>query len=737
MSGRRLAWLALLAACNRSPGTPAPTLEAEALPQASASSSGHEADAEPGAHAAWPALVRDEQWDAATKALDALSETEKTRPEILYVRARVAMARGDAAAALPLLNGLEVALPLLADDVASQRAHAQLSVGPLEDAAAWFSSHAAPSAQLEAARAYEKLKDVRRARAAADRVLSIDKHSRSQEAEARAVRVRTADRESDAGESDRADARWLAVQGADLPAAADALEALEKLDPRHPLLAREWLQRAHVLSEAGRTEDALHAIDLSGAAPDAATVPNLERTRTRGMTLYHARGRWLEASKVLTECAGTGASTAAEDAFHAARALSRADKDDDAIRGYEDVERRFAKSPWAEQAAFYVPYLQMLHGEWKDCARGFDAYLHAHASGKDVVDARRDGALCEVLDGTPRAALTTFEHMVEDEPDPIFSYRMANMAALAALEVGDRTHALARWTDVARSRPLTWPALVARARLAALAAPLPPFIDPPETSDPLPPLTITLPAPADLLHGLGLEADAEQALRAREAVVTRGAGSRSSEALCATYGELARARRRFQIAQSLSSALFATAPGPRSRWAWECDYPSPYADEVRAAESAEALPTGLLWAVMRQESGYDPDAVSPAHAIGIMQLLPETAQPIAEELGLPKDDLRLTSPAYAVRIGARALHQLLDHFHGSTPLAVAAYNGGTESVDRWLSRAPGMKLDTFVERIPFKETRDYVARVMGNLARYQYMLGGDAGVTGVELELPK
>ena len=140
---------------------------------------------------------------------------------------------------------------------------------------------------------------------------------------------------------------------------------------------------------------------------------------------------------------------------------------------------------------------------------------------------------------------------------------------------------------------------------------------------------------------------------------------------------------------------------------------------------------------MRQESGYDPDAVSPAHAIGIMQLLPETAQPIAEDLGLPKDDLRLTSPAYAVRIGARALHQLLDHFHGSTPLAVAAYNGGTESVDRWLSRAPGMKLDTFVERIPFKETRDYVARVMGNLAHYQYMLGGDAGVVGVELELPK
>jgi soluble lytic murein transglycosylase len=278
---------------------------------------------------------------------------------------------------------------------------------------------------------------------------------------------------------------------------------------------------------------------------------------------------------------------------------------------------------------------------------------------------------------------------------------------------------------------------VARARLTELGAPLPPLIDPPEASDAVPPLTIALPAPADLLHGLGLEADAEQALREREPVVTRGAGSRSSEALCATYGELARARRRFQIAQSLPSALFASAPGPRTRWAWECEYPSPYAHEVLAAEAAESLPRGLLWAVMRQESGFDPDAVSPAHAVGIMQLLPETAQPLAEELGLPKDDARLTSPPYAVRVGARALHKLLEQFHGSVPLAVAAYNGGAESVERWASRAPGMKLDTFVERIPFKETRDYVARVMGNLARYQYMLGGDAGVTGVELELPK
>jgi soluble lytic murein transglycosylase len=82
------------------------------------------------------------------------------------------------------------------------------------------------------------------------------------------------------------------------------------------------------------------------------------------------------------------------------------------------------------------------------------------------------------------------------------------------------------------------------------------------------------------------------------------------------------------------------------------------------------------------------------------------------------------------------MRKLLDEFHGDVPLAVAAYNAGAESIERWASRASGMELDTFVERIPFKETRDYVARVMGNFARYGYLAGGEAGVPVVELALP-
>ncbi|MDP8998591.1 MAG: lytic transglycosylase domain-containing protein, partial [Myxococcota bacterium] len=665
--------------------------------------------------------------------LEGLSEADKSRPELRYLRARVALAREDAAAALPLLDGLESALPLLAEDIGYWRAQAKLAVGSFVDAGEWLSARAAPAPQLDAARAFERAKDPRRARLAVDRVLASSKRTRAQEAEARALRVRIVD---SVGDTERGDARWLATSGSDV-APVDGLALVARLDAKHPLSAQEFIVRARVLADAGRTDEALHAIDSAANAPGGDKVSALERARARGTALFRARGRWSEAARTLAECAGAGGPHAAEDAFHAARALSRADRDEEAIRAYEDVQRRFPKSTWADDAAFFVSYLRMLHGEWLGCAGGFEAYLHSHTKGEHDRDARRYGGLCKLLGGDAKGARAVFERLIDDvQADPVGSARMANMAALAALRDGDRTHAVALWTDVARSRPLSWPALVARARLAQAGAPIPPaFGSPLNVDSAIAPLNVIMPPPSDLLERLGLDEDAETALRDREGAIIHGAEARASEALCAAYGQLGRARRRYQIAQTLPSTLFATAPEANTRWAWECAFPSPYSSDVAAAEAGESLSAGLIWAVMRQESAFDTYAVSPAHAVGLMQLLPETARTIADELSLVHDDARLTSPPFAIRIAARFLRKLLDRFHDEVPLAVAAYNGGADSVERWLSRAPGMQLDTFVERIPFDETRDYVARVMGNLARYGYLARGNDGVPDIGLDL--
>ena len=79
---------------------------------------------------------------------------------------------------------------------------------------------------------------------------------------------------------------------------------------------------------------------------------------------------------------------------------------------------------------------------------------------------------------------------------------------------------------------------------------------------------------------------------------------------------------------------------------------------------------------------------------------------------------------------------MLKTFDGSLPLAVASYNAGPTAVSRWVEMAKEHEADVFVARIPYQETRTYVSRVMSNLARYQWLAGGDAAVESNELELP-
>ena len=279
MSGRDRLALALLlplaaasAGCGRRNVPAAPSLTSTGSEQSGTAVAC--ADAEPLGAMPWQTLVRDEQWDAAWRALEAVHEPERSLPEVRYVRARVALSRGDATSALPLLAGIETSLPLLADDVARRRAEAELVVGPVADAAEYFAARQSPSSQLEAARAFEKTHDTRRARTAIDKVLAADKHTRTQEAEARALRLRLND---GVDETDAADARWLAVSGADLAPAADALASLARVDPTHPLTAAELKSRAHVLSDGGHVDDALRSIEWSRRAP---AIPPRSRAST-------------------------------------------------------------------------------------------------------------------------------------------------------------------------------------------------------------------------------------------------------------------------------------------------------------------------------------------------------------------------------------------------------------------------------------------------------------------------
>ncbi|MGB3644782.1 MAG: lytic transglycosylase domain-containing protein [Mesorhizobium sp.] len=156
-------------------------------------------------------------------------------------------------------------------------------------------------------------------------------------------------------------------------------------------------------------------------------------------------------------------------------------------------------------------------------------------------------------------------------------------------------------------------------------------------------------------------------------------------------------------------------------------------------DSADISGSGkaLAYAIARQESEFNVGAVSGAGALGLLQLMPATAQQLAKKAGLPFTEARLTSDAgYNATLGSAFLGQQLDRFNGSYILTFAGYNAGPRRAAQWMARygdPRGKGLDAvvdWIERIPYTETRSYVQRVMENYEVYKMRLTGAYDIAG-------
>ena len=148
----------------------------------------------------------------------------------------------------------------------------------------------------------------------------------------------------------------------------------------------------------------------------------------------------------------------------------------------------------------------------------------------------------------------------------------------------------------------------------------------------------------------------------------------------------------------------------------------------------------VVYSIARQESAFNPRAISSAKALGLMQVLPGTGKLIAKKFGFPFDQGRMLSdPAYNAQMGAAELGDVLESYRGSYILSFVAYNAGRGRVKQWIEkygdpRAPGVDPIDWVERIPFSETRNYVQRVLENMQVYRAQLGNSSRLT-IEADL--
>ena len=157
---------------------------------------------------------------------------------------------------------------------------------------------------------------------------------------------------------------------------------------------------------------------------------------------------------------------------------------------------------------------------------------------------------------------------------------------------------------------------------------------------------------------------------------------------------------------------------------WQALFPMPFRDPLIRAAKLQSLDPNIVAALIRQESEFNPGALSPANAYGLTQIVPATGRELAERAGIRDFDTgMLFDPDINLKLGTAYLHSMLNQWNGRWEPTLASYNAGKGRVDEWLKFSSYREPAEFVESIPFTETREYVQAVLRNAELYRRIYG--------------
>jgi soluble lytic murein transglycosylase len=419
----------------------------------------------------------------------------------------------------------------------------------------------------------------------------------------------------------------------------------------------------------------------------------------------------------------------AEAMFHGARALSRADKDDDAIAWYRKVVATYPKTPQAEEAAFLAGWLEFNRGRYREAVKPLEDSLKRYPKSKWVDDALWFLGMAHYFLGEWPQARARLDALAKRGGALEGGKGMYWLARIAE-KLGENPVAIQGYTDTVRRYPFSWYALLSRARLAKLGVALGAFgKDDPEPRGPK--LAATVDATlakddliqrADELIAAGMHVDAGRELaRGERGFLGRHDRGLAFAMLLDRYRKAGNFNRPWMLAVSYHGrALDGPAEDDARRW-WENAYPRAYRELIDKYGKLGDNPEGYLYSIMRKESGFDPHVLSYADAQGLLQMIPATTRRVAKTLGVPYDPGRLYEPAFNVQTASWYIGHLLQKFKGQVPIGAGSFNSGPRPVMKWLDQNGHREIDEFVELVPFTQTREYMKKVTENYARYRYL----------------
>jgi len=323
--------------------------------------------------------------------------------------------------------------------------------------------------------------------------------------------------------------------------------------------------------------------------------------------------------------------------------------------------------------------------------------------------------------GRYHTAMGYFARLEPLEPDEISRLRARYWRARAAEKDGQAELAATEFERIALEYPLSYYGWRASARVRGTAAGGAP--PPAPRASPAIPRGQAVLTPAQLARPrILLEAGlTPEALGELDALFDRARGLEDRLALAALYADAGEWNRPQRLVVDAYSETLARSPDADSLDLWWYSWPAPFAEEVSGATAGRRVAPELVYAIMREESGYRPRVLSVSGARGLLQLMPETAEQVARGAALPAvaaDDLFV--PQVNIALGSAYLDELLGRFDGRASAAIGSYNAGPHRVAAWLDDAT-LDDDEWVEAIPYDQTRAYVKRVLRSLHAYHVL----------------
>jgi soluble lytic murein transglycosylase len=486
--------------------------------------------------------------------------------------------------------------------------------------------------------------------------------------------------------------------------------------------------RADLLMKGKRFNDAANEYRPLTSQVSSADQPTVQLALAVAL---RRSGQDKEAKKILDTLPSSTPEMNAERLFNLGEIARSLNNDDEFLRILGDLRQAAPTSQWLEQALLAAGNIYLLK---KDYDRAIDCYRELQQrfpNGGRAPYAHWKTAWLSLRQGRNAEARSGFEQQVALYPSSAEVPAALYWRGRLAEEENDFATARAYYQKISERFRNFYYGELARQRLMKVKV----EDDPPHLAllDRVPPIQSGAKISADDPPTDNLRFQKAQllangalmdfAVRELQAAGNEERGSWVSSETARLYQEASRYDVAIETLKRAVPDYFAMDLTSLPREYWQALFPKPFWPDLKRYSSQNALDPYLVASLIRQESEFNPAAVSRKNAVGLMQLLPKVGKGVAKQEKLKHYSAQqLFNPSVNLQLGTRYFRTMVDKF-GAFEYALAAYNAGSDRVDDWLGQGKYREPQEFVESIPFTETREYVQAIMRNANVYRQLYG--------------